>query len=312
MLAYNKNTPVLFLIFNRPNITKTTFEVIKKSQPKRLYIAADGPRTREEAVLCNKAREIINHIDWDCELKTLFRTENLGCKKAVSSAITWFFENEEEGIILEDDCLPSESFFGFCSQMLKLYRTDEKIGHISGSNFQLGNIRGDATYYFSNLTHVWGWAGWRRVWKDYDVDMKSFPEFKRENKIEQLNSLLPFKEQWLNNLENTYLGKVNTWDFQYAYLNLLNKRMSVMPNVNMVSNIGFGNDATHTDAVSQNIFSNLNREEITSIKHPEVIEVNTEADWFTQTREHKRPEQQQLKKKNIFSRTWKKIKYLIR
>ena len=312
MLIYNKNTPVLLLIFNRPATAKLTFDAIKKARPGRLYIAADGPRTTEEAVLCKEARNIVNQVDWECEVKTLFRDENLGCKKAVSSAITWFFGNEEEGIVLEDDCLPSESFFGFCSQMLEYYRNDDRIGHISGSNFQLGNIRGEGTYYFSNLTHVWGWAGWRRVWKDYDVDMKLFPEFKNANKIEQSKSHLPFKELWLNNFENTYWGKVNTWDFQYAFLNLLHGRISIMPNVNMVSNIGFGNNATHTDTGSQDMFSNQKRQEITEIKHPVSIEADIEADWFTQKGEFQEPERLPAKRKNIFSRIWKNFKQLMK
>lgn len=163
MIDYNTTTPVLFIIFNRIDTASKVFKKIKKAQPKRLYIAADGPRNEEEKIICDKVRNsIINEIDWECSPEILFQKENLGCRNTMNQAITWFFENEEEGIILEDDCLPADSFFGVCSQLLEKYRNDERIGHISGSNDQGGLKRGDGSYYFSSLTGIWGWAGWRR------------------------------------------------------------------------------------------------------------------------------------------------------
>jgi hypothetical protein len=164
------------MIFRRPDFTSRVFEQIRNVRPARLYIAADGPRSGREGEqqLCIETRAIIEQIDWDCELKTLFREKNLGCKMAISSAIDWFFEQEEEGIILEDDCLPNQSFFRFCDTMLEKYRNDDRIRHISGCNLQHGKKWGTASYYFSNLTHAWGWANWRRVWKDYDRDLKLY------------------------------------------------------------------------------------------------------------------------------------------
>lgn len=141
MTTYNKCTPILFTIFNRPDTTALVFEKIRKAQPQKLYIAADGPRTKQGKELCNKTREIIKRIDWDCSVKKLFLEDNLGCRKGMIKAITWFFENESEGIILEDDCLPSDSFFSFCSILLEKYRDDDRIGHITGSNFQKGKKR---------------------------------------------------------------------------------------------------------------------------------------------------------------------------
>ncbi len=304
MLHYNKQTPILFLVFNRPDTTALVFDEIKKAQPKRLYIAADGARNAVEEAKCNAVREIIKDITWDCDVKTLFREKNLGCKYAVSSAITWFFDNEAEGIILEDDCLPSQSFFGFCSELLEKYRIDNRIGHIGGSNFQDGIKRGDGTYYFSRLTHVWGWAGWRRVWKDYDVEMKTFKDFK-ETDLENSPTHSLHKATWYRNLENTYKGQINTWDYQYAYSNLINNYLSVMPNQNLIKNIGFGEDATHT--FGDHHFANLQTETINEIKHPVFFMPNVEADIYTQNIEHPLP-----KKKNILSRTWKGIKNSIR
>lgn len=153
-------TAVLFLVFNRPETTKTVFEAIRKAKPKRLYIAADGPRKHREGEneKVSSVRQIVTYVDWPCDVKTLFRDENLGCKSAVSGAITWFFNHEEEGIILEDDCLPHPDFFPFCESLLKRYANDERIWVITGNNFQNGIQRGEASYYFSRYNHVWGWA----------------------------------------------------------------------------------------------------------------------------------------------------------
>ncbi|MET1053895.1 MAG: nucleotide-diphospho-sugar transferase [Pedobacter sp.] len=307
-VIYNKNTPVLFLIFNRPDTTAKVFEEIRKAKPQRLYLSADGPRTPEEESVCEQTRKISLDINWDCEVFTNFSTHNKGCKVAMSEGITWFFQQEEEGIILEDDCLPSESFFGFCSSLLAHYRHDRRITHIGGSNLQCGQVRGNASYYFSNLTHVWGWAGWRRVWKTYDVDLSSFPTFKEQEYINNCPSHYPFKEGWLEALEKTYEGKIDTWDYQYAYANLVNNGLSVIPNSNLISNIGFGTQATHTfDA--DHIYSAVLNEEITSIKHPQFIIPHVQADIFTQEKEsYVAP----VKKKTIFSRSWKSFKSTIR
>jgi len=156
MIAYNTETPILFLIFNRPSTTLHVFSQIRKMKPSRLYIAADGPRRPEEKAVCEQVREMATAVDWDCLVFKLFRDENLGCARAISEAVSWFFDREPEGIVLEDDCLPADSFFGFCSAMLEKYRNDERIGHISGGNYQRGIVRGDGSYYFSTLTHVWG------------------------------------------------------------------------------------------------------------------------------------------------------------
>lgn len=179
------NCPVLFLIFNRPDTTRKVFAEIRRAKPARLYIAADGPRKERttDIALCEQTRDIINEIDWPCQSYTLYRKENLGCKLAVSSAINWFFEREESGIILEDDCLPHPTFFKFCEIMLERYKDDTRVMHIGGSNFQEGMIRGDGDYYYSKWTPVWGWASWRRAWKNYDVNMVKWIEFKKNNYV---------------------------------------------------------------------------------------------------------------------------------
>jgi mannosyltransferase OCH1-like enzyme len=290
MLIYNSNTPVLFVIFNRLDTAQKVFDKIKRAKPERLYIAADGPRNEKEAVTCNNVRNtIIAQIDWGCSLKTLFRAENLGCKKSVSGAITWFFKQEPEGIILEDDCLPSDSFFGFCSQLLEKYRYDERIGHISGSNDQSGMKRGDGSYYFSSLTGIWGWAGWRRVWKDYDINMDSYPLFEQLNYLEIMPSHAPFKQYWKHKFRTHYQDKnLDSWSFQYAYLNLISNRLSINPNVNLISNIGCASfEASHLDA--NNPAANRALEEMEELCAPSFITPDVVADITAQKFEFSLP-----------------------
>lgn len=243
----NFNTPILFLIFNRPDTTQKVFEVIRQFKPKFLFVAADGPRLNkeDEKEKCEKTRNIIKQIDWDCELKTLFRDENLGCKMAVSEAITWFFEHVEEGIILEDDCLPSQSFFKFCEELLDRYRNDTRIMLISGYNKQNIWNPNNYDYFFSNLGGIWGWASWRRAWIYYDDTMKELDNFSKNHYFEYLFGEHVGKKR----KRQMYLvGKKNidTWDYPWGFSRHLNSGMACVPSKNLIQNIGFGTEATHT------------------------------------------------------------------
>ncbi len=275
-------SPVLFLIFNRPDKTKQVFEAIRQAQPAQLFVAADGPRKdrQEEQELCKQTREIINAIDWKCELKTLYRSENLGCKIAVSSAINWFFDNVEEGIILEDDCLPNQSFFHFCDTLLNHYRDDERIMHIGGSNFQDGQIRGDGSYYFSMYNHIWGWATWKRAWKYYDIEMLSYNNFVESNKIDSLFNISREKKYWKEIIKKVKENQINTWDYQWTYSIWTNGGLSILPNQNLIKNIGFDSQGTHTNN-NGNIFSKMKSTEINgSLVHPQIMIKDNEADTF--------------------------------
>lgn len=276
------DTPVLFLIFNRPDTTKKVFDAIRLAAPSKLYIAADGPRETKPSDIenCRETRNILNEINWTCEVHTLFREKNLGCRVAVSSAIDWFFENEEEGIILEDDCLPDQSFFWFCSELLNKYRNNTQIMHIGGSNFQFGRTRGEASYYFSRLAHIWGWASWRRAWKYYDVNMESFPEFLTQNKISTVFANRAVQQEWIKSLTKIYKG-ANTWDYQWAYTIIMNNGYCIIPNENLVSNIGFGAEST-THATDENDkLANIKSLTISNLIHPAEIKIDIEADNFT-------------------------------
>lgn len=244
-------TAVLFLVFNRPDTTKEVFEAIRTAKPPRLYLAADGARADREGEARNvqAVRDLVlESIDWDCEVKTLFRKQNYGCKMAVSGAIDWFFEHEEMGIILEDDCLPSQSFFWFCEAMLRRHRDDMRVGYITGSNFYTQSGDDEYSYHYTKIAPIWGWASWRRSWKLYDRDLQLYARFKETHYMKALYYSEAEYRMWIDRLEPCLLGVRNTWDFQWGFTQRIHHMLCVKPNVNLMRNIGFGADATHTTA----------------------------------------------------------------
>jgi hypothetical protein len=275
-------TPILFLIFNRPDTTEKVFQRIRAIQPRRLFVSADGPRQHKigEDRLCAETRRIIEKVDWKCELQTNFSKKNLGCRIGVSSGIDWFFRHVSEGIILEDDCMPDISFFPFCETLLEYYRDDERIMHIGGANFQDGNTHGDGSYYFSNINHVWGWATWKRAWDLYDVEMKSYPQCLRENKLLQLIPDPAIRKYWKRNFDLVYEQRKDTWDFQWQYATSFYQGLAIIPNKNLISNIGFDHNATHT---IDNFYTLANRptSSIALINHQEAIVPDLDADHYT-------------------------------
>ena len=273
-------TAVLFLIFKRLDTTKQVFEAIRKAKPPRLYIAADGPRenVEGEAEKVKAVRDyVMSNIDWECEVKTLFREKNLGCGRAVSSAITWFFENEEMGIILEDDTLPSQSFFWFCEELLERYKNDFRVGMISGCNFQEGIKRGDADYYFSIYNHIWGWASWASRWKNYDFFLRNIDD---ASFIDELFTDKKARKYWKNIFYKMKKLEIDTWDYQWTFTLWRNKQLTIIPNVNLISNIGFGQDATHTKDPNSKL-SNMKALDIVLKKHPQEIKQDLDADKYT-------------------------------
>lgn len=240
---------VLLITFNRPHTTRLVFDEIKKAKPSKLYLAADGPRLHkpDDIEKCQRVRSIIKEINWDCEVKTLFQESNLGCKIAVSSAINWFFEQEEEGIILEDDCLPSQSFFNFCDEQLSRFRTDNRIFLISGYNKQNTWKENEADYFFSNYGGIWGWASWRRAWQHNDIEMLALDKFSRLNKFEHLlgDKQGKIRRQQMNAAKTGH--GMSAWDYQWGFSRHVNSGMSCVPSYSLIENIGFGEDATHTN-----------------------------------------------------------------
>lgn len=253
------DTPVLFIIFNRPNTTEKVFETIRKIKPTKLFIAADGPRIgkRFENEICKKTRTITEKIDWECEVKRLYRPSNLGCGVAVSGAIDWFFKHVDSGIILEDDCLANDDFFRFASQMLKENKDNNKIMHISGDNFMDSQKQRNDVYFLSKYVHVWGWATWKRAWNKYDYDMK---DWGKKNLIVKYNTIdgdLWDKLFWLSKFDGVAYKIINTWDYQWIYSVMKDNGSALVPGTNLVSNIGFGTNSTHTN--NSNYFMSNNK-----------------------------------------------------
>ncbi|MCB0545015.1 MAG: hypothetical protein KDC70_15925 [Saprospiraceae bacterium] len=244
-------TPVLFLIFNRPDHTRRVFERIREARPSQLFISADGPREHvaSDPENCRLARQIAGQVDWPCELNLNFSDRNLGCRRAVQSGIDWFFGHVEAGIILEDDCLPSSSFFTYCTDMLRHHADDERVMHISGSNPATGACcRTGSDYVFSRFSFIWGWATWRRAWKQYNDTFTGLEEYQAD--ITRMSSLLVQDttacRYLLDKFQRTRDGEIDTWDYGWFYTILTRGGWCATPTVNLIENIGFDHTATHT------------------------------------------------------------------
>ena len=310
--SVHTSSPVLFIIFNRPETTRQVFDKIKGAKPKRLYIAADGPRLNRdgESLKCAETKALIlAGIDWDCEVKTFFREHNVGPKEAISSAIDWFFENETEGIILEHDCLPADTFFSFCDTLLEKYRFDQRIWLISGSNLTKGKKWGKDSYYFSHLTNGWGWATWKRSWVDYDKNLSRYDENEIKEQLEKIFDDPFIVDCWVQIFKNTKSGKIDTWDYQAGFAHLFNNCLNIVPNYNLVSNIGFDQFAENTTNVNS-AFASIPLEEIREISHPKFILPEKEADRIVLMEEFKSIAEHQKKHNSVRRRVkrWVKAK----
>jgi len=273
MTAKPLATPVLLIIFNRPDTTRLVLEAIRKVRTPRLYIAADGPRPgiESDVELCEGARELSNSIDWDCEVIKWYREENLGHDKGVSTAISWFFDNEAEGIILEDDCLPDERFFWFCQESLQRFRDDKRIMHICGSNL-LGWSNEAYSYYFSRHAAVRGWASWKRAWNLYGFEKSRYEAIKAHG---YLDDYFPSKEEklrWISVFDNLASDRdnqrrwINRWDFS----RFIQSGLSIVPGDNLVVSIDLNGKQP------QNVPDQSHRDN--ALLHPPFVIRNLEAD----------------------------------
>ena len=270
-------TAVLFLVFNRPDTTRQVFEAIRKAKPSRLYVAADGPREGKlgEVERVDEVRTIATGVDWPCEVKTLFRDKNLGCKYAVSGAITWFFEQEEHGIILEDDCLPSPSFFKFCEIMLDKYRENKSVWMINGFNPRQPGIS-SSEYFMSQNPSVWGWASWRDRWMHYAVDMDySRKELYRSTGLKLPDYVIRYYD---SAFYDTASGKIDTWDYQLSFLILKNNGYVIKSFANLINNIGvYGVHSNSSDHNHNVPIGSINLEKL--IMLPSNLGMNEDL-WF--------------------------------
>ena len=274
-------TPIAFCIFNRPELTRKVLEVIAEVKPQRLLVIGDGARTDrpDEAKLVNQTREVIEKVNWDCDVQVNFADQNMGCKKRIASGLDWAFQQSDELIILEDDCLPDLSFFNFCSELLARYRNDDRVMMISGDNFQ-PQQRTSNSYYFSRWAHIWGWASWRRAWEHFDMEISTWPLAKANGGLRSAFSSDEEYRGWSPVLDRQYAGEIDTWDFPWQYACWANHGLSIIPECNLISNIGFGKDATHTTDPESHL-ANRPTASIGKLDHPKLILPNHQADQYT-------------------------------
>lgn len=275
MMSKYLNTPVLLIIFNRPDTTEKVFKQIRKAKPSRLYIAADGPRQnkKDETEQCNLARSVVEMVDWKCEVKTQFQEKNLGCGYGPIAAIDWFFQNEEYGIVLEDDCLPHPSFFQFCEDLLIKYATDDRIMHINGNNFgaRPNNFSiSDNSYHFCSFPQVWGWAGWSRSWRKFSWKIEYLSQLISQGYLKNIIQDDKHQKIQIKRWNKVKNGLPDIWDYQWQYSVISNHGLCIVPKTNLISNIGFGEGATHSRDVNSSK-SNIKTEEIDfPLNHPEI------------------------------------------
>lgn len=267
----SNKVPVLFLVFNRPRETLRVLKRILDYGPTRLYVAADGPRDAKlDGEKCKETRRLFDNLGRNIEVVKLFKDENFGCKNAVAGAIDWFFEHEEMGIILEDDCLPTISFFSFTEELLYRYREDTRIGMIGGNNFQC-DFESNLSYFYTSYVSIWGWGTWRRAWAMYDKMMERLDAPEVQNTLKYHFNDKEFIER-MNNFENARNGKIDTWDYQWHFCCVMNNLLTILPKKNLVSNIGIGENATHTKTSAD---SNLKSFELKQpLLHPYEIVFN--------------------------------------
>ena len=280
MPAAELATPVLLIVFNRPDAARRVLAAVRQAQPARLYVAADGPRPGRpaDAARCAETRALFAAgVDWPCAFRTLFRDENLGCGLGPAAAIDWFFRHEAEGIILEDDCLPTASFFSFCEQLLRRYRYDSRVMHISGNNLSDEARRpapaGADSYHFSGRVHSWGWATWQRAWRHFDIHLTLLTELRRRSNLANIYPLWLERQYWLRKFEAVRRGPQppHIWDYQWHFAVAANGGLTIIPAVNLVTNIGFGDDATHTFDLTDQDAHPAAHELAFPLRHPPVV-----------------------------------------
>jgi hypothetical protein len=294
------NTPVAFFVFNRPETTQRVFGRIRSVQPRQLLVVADGPRDDRpgETERCALVRSLVQRgIDWPCDVRLNFSKKNLGCGLRMSTGLDWVFANVESAIILEDDCLPEPLFFDFCAELLARYRDEPRVGAISGDNFQRDDVTSGKGYYFSYYSHCWGWATWRRAWQSYDYHLEHWPEVRRTNWLKSHFGNGEEARYWENILNRTHRKEIDTWDYQWAFANWQNDAHTILPAVNLVTNIGFGPLATHTREMIPGISIVAGRQPW-PLQHPVAIVRNVGADLYTY-KSHFNP--------SIWSRSWRKF-----
>lgn len=298
-------SPVLYIAFNRPDLTAITFEQLRRQRPSVLYVAADAARPSRsgESDACQQVRDMVQQVDWPCESHYLFAENNMGCGRRISSAVTHVLQSHETVIVLEDDCVVEPSFFGYCEQLLEYYRDDTRIGTISGDNFQQGARRSDASYYFSKYPHCWGWATWRRAWKHFSLELTNWPALRSQNTLHHFCDEGRELDYWNWTFDQVHAKKVDSWALPWTLCCWLQNFLHVLPEVNLVSNIGFDAQGTHTTRKAS--FAELPTFPIGDLVHPRDMYRHREADQFADDLMYSGPwERARRKRKRWSVRRW--------
>jgi hypothetical protein len=275
-----RDTPILLIVFRRTDLTKRVFEAIRRHRPKRLFVAADGPRPergRDEARQCEATRAITELVDWPCHVSRHYATENLGVSRRPNSAIDWAFEHVDRLVVLEDDCLPSPDFFRFCTEMLERFADDARIYSVCGVNLQSPEWTCPASYCFSRYSHSWGWATWRRAWAAQDLQLSRWKQLRSSDWIERYFGRRDEARCWRDILDRACEGRVPAWDYQWNFNNWIHDRFAVHSGRNLVCNIGFGADASNTTIASGIGGIPIQPMEF-PLRHPDAIERDVCAD----------------------------------
>lgn len=274
--------PIVYVCFNRPKLTKKTFEYIKKIKPSKLFLILDGPRksNKQDKINCPKVKKIIQNINWKCKVYKNFSKENLGLKNRFFTGLDWVFNIANEAIILEDDCLPHDDFFYFCEAMLKKYKNSNKVKFITGNNFQdqkkTDKISED--YYFSKYSHIWGWATWKKTWHDVKREDNYWKNKIFNSDFDMMKSTAKEKKYWKNMYKSVLNNKLNSWAIYLLFSIWKNKGLTVTPKINLIKNLGLssGTNTINLDIKLDISNKNLNK----PLKHPKIIKVNFKKDLY--------------------------------
>lgn len=264
-------TPIALIVYNRPEQTRKVLACIQHAKPEKLFVIADGPSSEKEQERCRNTREIFDNPGWDCEIIRNFSDINLGCKERVTSGLNWLFDKCKQAIILEDDCVPDPTFFKYCEILLKNYRENSRIKMISGQSFLPSDFTYPYSYYFSRLTLIWGWATWRDRWKEMDLEMKNWPELRASGWVLGLWGNQKIADEWKSKFDDVYQGGLEIWDYQWTYSVWFNDGLTIIPKKNMVSNIGFHQEATHTRNPKSKLAGLKTHQMRFPLSHPEKI-----------------------------------------
>lgn len=272
---------VVLLTFNRPESAARVLKQIREARPAHLFYVSDAARDDRprESELVDRTRDLADTVDWPCQVHRVFADRNMGCAQRVSSAVTEALTVVERVVVLEDDCVADPSFFPYCQNVLVRYANDLRVMSVTGDNFQRGIRRTDASYYFSKYPHCWGWATWRRAWNHFDLSISQWPTIRDAGYLSGFCQSDAELQYWTDIFDRVHQGKIDSWAYPWQLCCWMNHGLTVVPEVNLVSNIGYGERATHTRKRTPVI--GLPTQSLGEIRHPETVVRHAIADAFT-------------------------------